>query len=206
MLPGQLHSAERTTRLRDAVWLWSAHSRRESAGSRHFRVTSLRRLPNSIPKSRSSAMLSTTHANRSNIPNRSPRSSGTIQRPIARPRVRSTTAASKRSGCSTNTASSAGSTASMVLDFVDRLAAPLILTPHTVLADPSDRQRAILERLVARASRIMVMSAPLARPARRALRRAARDSADHPSRRPGPPVRPARAIQGQVRPRRHSRS
>lgn len=46
----------------------------------------------------------------------------------------------------------------MVLDFVDRLAAPLILTPHTVLGDPSLRQRDILERLVARASRIMVMS------------------------------------------------
>ncbi len=46
----------------------------------------------------------------------------------------------------------------MVCDFVDRLAAPLILTPHTVLSDPSDRQRAILEHLVRRASRIMVMS------------------------------------------------
>jgi glycosyltransferase involved in cell wall biosynthesis len=46
----------------------------------------------------------------------------------------------------------------MVVDFVDRLAAPLILTPHTVLGDPSPRQREILERLVERASRIMVMS------------------------------------------------
>jgi glycosyltransferase involved in cell wall biosynthesis len=46
----------------------------------------------------------------------------------------------------------------MVLDFVDRLAAPLILTPHTVLGEPSARQREILERLIARASRIMVMS------------------------------------------------
>lgn len=46
----------------------------------------------------------------------------------------------------------------MVLDFVERLAAPLILTPHTVLGEPSVRQRDILERLVARASRIMVMS------------------------------------------------
>lgn len=46
----------------------------------------------------------------------------------------------------------------MVLDLVDRIAAPLILTPHTVLGDPSDRQRAILDHLVARASRIMVMS------------------------------------------------
>lgn len=47
----------------------------------------------------------------------------------------------------------------LVLDFVDRIAAPLILTPHTVLTNPSDNQQRILERLVARASRIMVMSA-----------------------------------------------
>jgi len=46
----------------------------------------------------------------------------------------------------------------MVCDFVDRIAAPLILTPHTILGEPSDRQRAILEHLLARASRIQVMS------------------------------------------------
>jgi glycosyltransferase involved in cell wall biosynthesis len=46
----------------------------------------------------------------------------------------------------------------MVLGFVDRLAAPLVLTLHTVLSDPSERQRAILRHLIARASRIMVMS------------------------------------------------
>lgn len=46
----------------------------------------------------------------------------------------------------------------MVLDFAERLAAPLVLTLHTVLAEPSVRQRDILTRLVARASRIMVMS------------------------------------------------
>jgi glycosyltransferase involved in cell wall biosynthesis len=45
-----------------------------------------------------------------------------------------------------------------VCDFVDRLAAPLILTCHTVLAEPSEQQRAILCHLVTRASRIMVMS------------------------------------------------
>jgi glycosyltransferase involved in cell wall biosynthesis len=45
-----------------------------------------------------------------------------------------------------------------VCDFVDRLAAPLILTCHTVLAAPSERQRAILCHLVTRASQIMVMS------------------------------------------------
>jgi len=46
----------------------------------------------------------------------------------------------------------------MVLPFVDRLAAPLVLTLHTVLSEPSERQRAILRHLVTRASRIMVMS------------------------------------------------
>jgi glycosyltransferase involved in cell wall biosynthesis len=46
----------------------------------------------------------------------------------------------------------------MVCDFVDRLAAPLILTPHTVLTDPSDIQRRILDHLVRRSSRIMTMS------------------------------------------------
>jgi glycosyltransferase involved in cell wall biosynthesis len=51
-----------------------------------------------------------------------------------------------------------GPDGAMVCDFVDRIAAPLILTPHTVLPDPSDRQREILDHLVKRASRIMVMS------------------------------------------------
>jgi len=46
----------------------------------------------------------------------------------------------------------------MVCDFVDRLAAPLILTCHTVLTEPSANQRRVLEHLVQRASRIMVMS------------------------------------------------
>jgi glycosyltransferase involved in cell wall biosynthesis len=46
----------------------------------------------------------------------------------------------------------------MVCDFVDRLAAPVILTPHTVLTAPSENQRRILDHLVERASRIMVMS------------------------------------------------
>ncbi|MFC0202671.1 glycosyltransferase family 4 protein [Novosphingobium soli] len=46
----------------------------------------------------------------------------------------------------------------MVLHFVDRLAAPLVLTLHTVLSEPSERQRAILHHLITRSSRIMVMS------------------------------------------------
>lgn len=51
-----------------------------------------------------------------------------------------------------------GDDGEMVCDFVDRLAAPLVLTLHTVLAEPSERQYAILRHLLTRASRIMVMS------------------------------------------------
>ena len=51
-----------------------------------------------------------------------------------------------------------GDDGEMVCDLVDRIAAPIILTPHTVLGDPSERQERILKHLVARASRIMVMS------------------------------------------------
>ncbi|WP_230292560.1 glycosyltransferase family 4 protein [Croceicoccus sp. Ery5] len=51
-----------------------------------------------------------------------------------------------------------GDCGEMVLDLVDRVAAPLIVTLHTVLADPSPRQRAILERLIDRASQVMVMA------------------------------------------------
>lgn len=51
-----------------------------------------------------------------------------------------------------------GSDGEMVCDFVDRLAAPLVLTLHTVLSAPSDNQRRILKHLLARASRVMVMS------------------------------------------------
>ena len=51
-----------------------------------------------------------------------------------------------------------GESGDMVLDLVDRIAAPLIVTLHTVLGEPSDKQRAILERLIERARRVMVMS------------------------------------------------
>ncbi|RPF72784.1 glycosyltransferase family 4 protein [Aurantiacibacter spongiae] len=51
-----------------------------------------------------------------------------------------------------------GDDGQFVCDLVDRLAAPLILTPHTVLGEPSERQEAILSHLVNRASSIMVMS------------------------------------------------
>ena len=44
-----------------------------------------------------------------------------------------------------------------VLGLVERIAAPLIVTMHTVLSRPSPRQEAIVHRLVARASHIIVM-------------------------------------------------
>jgi glycosyltransferase involved in cell wall biosynthesis len=46
----------------------------------------------------------------------------------------------------------------MIRELTDRIAAPLVITFHTVLSAPSERQRAIVEHLVSRASRIMVMS------------------------------------------------
>jgi len=52
-----------------------------------------------------------------------------------------------------------GEAGDMVLDLVDRVAAPLIVTLHTVLAEPSPKQREVLEHLLRRASRVMVMSA-----------------------------------------------
>lgn len=51
-----------------------------------------------------------------------------------------------------------GDDGEMVCDFVDRLAAPLVLTCHTVLLDPSARQESILRHLASRSSRVMVMS------------------------------------------------
>lgn len=46
----------------------------------------------------------------------------------------------------------------LVLELVDRIAAPLVVTLHTILPDPSERQRQIMQRLVARASRLVSMS------------------------------------------------
>jgi glycosyltransferase involved in cell wall biosynthesis len=44
-----------------------------------------------------------------------------------------------------------------VLTLIERIAAPLIVTMHTVLSEPSARQALIARRLVERASHIMVM-------------------------------------------------
>ena len=51
-----------------------------------------------------------------------------------------------------------GECGEMVFELAERIAAPLIVTLHTVLTDPSDKQRTVIERLVKLASRIMVMS------------------------------------------------
>lgn len=51
-----------------------------------------------------------------------------------------------------------GESGEMICDFADQIAAPLVFTFHTVLAEPSDVQRRIMLHLIARATRIMVMS------------------------------------------------
>lgn len=50
-----------------------------------------------------------------------------------------------------------GESGDFVLDLVERIAAPLVITMHTVLSQPSAKQEEITRRLVARASRLMVM-------------------------------------------------
>ena len=50
-----------------------------------------------------------------------------------------------------------GDSGEHVLGLVERIAAPLIVTLHTVLSQPSPLQEAITRRLVARASHVMVM-------------------------------------------------
>lgn len=51
-----------------------------------------------------------------------------------------------------------GTDGDLVCEFVDRLAAPLIVTFHTVLAEPSANQERIVRHLLRRASKVMVMS------------------------------------------------
>ena len=51
-----------------------------------------------------------------------------------------------------------GDCGEMVFELAERVAAPLIVTLHTVLSEPSDKQRAIIVKLIALASQIMVMS------------------------------------------------
>jgi glycosyltransferase involved in cell wall biosynthesis len=51
-----------------------------------------------------------------------------------------------------------GKDGTMVRDLVDGVAAPVVATFHTVLATPSASQRAVMEHLLSRCRRIMVMS------------------------------------------------
>ncbi|MGD9810332.1 MAG: glycosyltransferase [Sphingobium sp.] len=51
-----------------------------------------------------------------------------------------------------------GESGEYVLDLVDRIAAPLIATLHTVLEFPSEKQETILRHIIGRSSRLIVMS------------------------------------------------
>src|SRR3989344_2842918 len=53
----------------------------------------------------------------------------------------------------------AESTGDRILGLVDRFAAPQIVTFHTLLAEPSADQRRVMEHLVAKAAKLVVMSA-----------------------------------------------
>lgn len=51
-----------------------------------------------------------------------------------------------------------GDAGDCILELIDRVAAPLIVTLHTVMPDPDDDQLRVMRRLVARASKLIVMS------------------------------------------------
>ncbi|MHA4835664.1 glycosyltransferase family 4 protein [Sphingopyxis sp. MSC1_008] len=46
-----------------------------------------------------------------------------------------------------------------VIDLISRIAAPLVVTLHTILAEPSADQRRVMDQIVAHASKLVVMSA-----------------------------------------------
>lgn len=51
-----------------------------------------------------------------------------------------------------------GPAGDMVLELINQVAAPLIITLHTVLPDPDDDQMRVMRRLVVRATKLIVMS------------------------------------------------
>ncbi len=51
-----------------------------------------------------------------------------------------------------------GPAGDMVLELIDRIAAPLIITLHTVLANPNPDQMRVMRRLIAHASKLVIMS------------------------------------------------
>lgn len=46
----------------------------------------------------------------------------------------------------------------MILRLLDRVSAPLVVTLHTILADPDPDQRRVMDAILRRASRIIVMA------------------------------------------------
>lgn len=51
-----------------------------------------------------------------------------------------------------------GPAGDMVLELIDRIAAPLVITLHTVLANPNPDQMRVMRRLIAHASKLVIMS------------------------------------------------
>ncbi len=51
-----------------------------------------------------------------------------------------------------------GPAGDMILELVERIAAPLIVTLHTVIPDPDPAQMKVMRRLIARAAKLIVMS------------------------------------------------
>ncbi len=51
-----------------------------------------------------------------------------------------------------------GNAGDQILELLDRVAAPLFVTLHTVMPDPDEEQRRVISRIMARASKLIVMS------------------------------------------------
>lgn len=51
-----------------------------------------------------------------------------------------------------------GHAGDQILELLDRVAAPLFVTLHTVMPDPDEDQRRVISRIIARASKLIVMS------------------------------------------------
>lgn len=51
-----------------------------------------------------------------------------------------------------------GPAGDLILDLIDRISAPLLVTLHTVISDPDLAQARVMERLVARSAKLIVMS------------------------------------------------
>jgi hypothetical protein len=94
-----------------------------------------------------------------------------------------------------------GDDGAYILDLLSALRVPAIVTLHTVLDQPSESQRKIVQR-IAKSAPLVVMSRVGRRPARAALRRGGRARARRPARHPGHAAPRSRRPQGGVRHRR----